>query len=175
MAACLEAGDEIGDELRARFRPWRSKRGDVTAGPAAEGSFRQEMRCPGERSWSSLVVVGLVNMFCHGGRVAAVSSGLAGSRAGGEFSFSVVSESSRAPPSPFTVVPESSWAGPSVNWKAWSLDLVAVEAGMGGGCGRGTGLLTERCHCRRFCYRSVSRDIPINDLGTQHAPVAVDP
>lgn len=136
--ACLDAGDEIGDELLARFRPLRGSSGDMATGWPTSLSLRQRTRWPGERFSASRGASGLLSRSCHVVRPAGVTALSVLTRAGGEGRFGVVSL--------------ASGSGGASNWKVCSLLFVFAETGRGGGgtVVRAAGPLFDRCHCGRW-------------------------
>lgn len=137
--ACFEAGEEMGDELLARFRPLRVSSGDMARGWLESSSLRHRMRSPGERFSSSWGASGLLSKSCHAVRLAGVATvtALSGSEVAAWFE-------------PVLRVSEPGWAS---NWKACSLVFVFAETGKGRGgmvVVWGWGLLLDRCHCGRW-------------------------
>jgi hypothetical protein len=141
--ACLEAGDEIGDELLARFRPLRGSSGDMATGWSVSSSLRQRIRWPGEKFSSSWGASGLLSRSCHVVRPAGVTALSALPRAGGDSRFDAVS------------LALASGSGGASNWKPCSLFFVFAETGRGGGGAavRAAGPLFDRCHCGRWGYQ----------------------
>lgn len=84
--AHLEAGDDIGDELLARFRRLRGNNGDMSTGWLAWWSLRQRTRSLGDWCTSSLGASDRFKISCQVGRLAGVTAllTLLGAGTGGE-------------------------------------------------------------------------------------------
>lgn len=136
--ASLEAGDDSGEELRARFRPLRGSKGDMARGWRGSRPLRQRMRSPGDRFSSSVGASGLVRRSCHAVRAAGVAAGFDLPGAGGEACRDAV--------------PWASGSGWGSNSKDFSLDFVFAETGKGRGGAAvvAVGLLLDLCHCGRW-------------------------
>lgn len=148
----MVAGDEMGDELLARFRPFRGRRGDRATGCLASGSLRQRIRSLGEWCSASLSFLRAsepLSTSFQSWRPAGVTALFASAGAGGDGCLEV---ESLGVASAGLLTLSRSMTG-AWKWKACSLLLVVLETGSGGS-GWGavvleTGLLLDLCHCCR--------------------------